>query len=298
MTPETSQPTAVPGGHVSRFILARAIATELTPEEKTKFDQHNEVCVPCRQAWERAKTEAQSFALAHPTLNQLRRAVDNRVPVSHRNRKVTQESWGDLFPARLWTGWIDAFARPRVAWAMALVVVSVGAILYSRNAALERSGADPVAREEFAAKGLAIPTKNQSIDSTQAATALYYAFVNGVAVSGDSLRARPGDTIQLGIVSSAPVYYALYYRDDGRDLLPYFSAGDSARRPIGTAQGENLPRSLVLDSLWKRETLYALSSAKPFSHAEAVERITAQETGRLPQEGPALQRFLVTGGKP
>jgi hypothetical protein len=289
-SPDT-QGSLLSNGHFTRFLIARALASELSPQEMQSLELHAQSCPTCGKAWQQALGESSQFTRVHPSLHSLRETIRIRNIGVTSKRKAAWTTSGRAFPVQLWERWVRVFSGPKVVWAMATVAMALGAVVYhlgSQQGSTQSSGSE----SDWTPKGLV--DKNQG----QLSDASYYAFVNGRSATGDSLRVVAGDTLQFGIVSAMPVYYALYYRDDGGDLKPYFPAGDASLSPIGSATGENLPKSLVLDSLWKREMLYALASPKPFTHDEALARIQAEEVGQIPQQGPTLKRFLLVSGKP
>jgi hypothetical protein len=298
MNPSTRASHVLSDGHVSRHAIARAVAADLSAEEKMVFENHVHGCSSCHGHWLGAQSEAKEFMNSHATWEQLQKSIRERDHKKASHSRAWWEAWDLNLPVRIWQRWVEAMKGPRAAWVMATLVIGIGVSLFTLNSYSGKARHGENGESEWAAKGLAVQGEPIDLQAAEQAKTAYYVFVNGKSAMGDSLRVRAGDTIQLGIVSQNPVYYALYYRDDGNELKPYFAAGESSQTPIGNPQGENLPKSLVLDSLWKKETLYAMASPQRFSHAEALSRIKAQETGRLPKDSVTLVQFLLLSGQP
>jgi hypothetical protein len=149
--------------------------------------------------------------------------------------------------------WRAFWARPaRPAWALALVLLA---------AALVWRGPWRPAPSDLAAKG--------------AAKVVLY--VNGKPAPGDTVACKPGDTLQLGIVSGRPVHFAVLYRDDEGPLKAYMDEGEG--EPRGNPGGEALPHSLILDAGWARERLYCVWSFEPFDAQAARDRAEGKPGG-------------------
>lgn len=250
-----------PVTHLSRLLISRLVADDLGVEEIRHAETHLASCAVCSKAFMDAKQQAADFSAKYPSREYLaatRRSRRNPVPEA-------TNYWQRLRAALSGGGLRPAFAT--------LIVLFSGWALFQVSQPPE---------PDFSAKG----------------GARFHLFVNGEAAPGDTLAAKAGDTLQLGLSASEPVHYAVYYRDDAGSLEPYFPPGGA---PLGKPDGENLPNSLVLDGGWREEVLYCLWSRSPLTAAQAQGAIVRAEGGSpegAPAGGPAVRRFVLRNSAP
>ncbi|HKP94203.1 MAG TPA: zf-HC2 domain-containing protein [Fibrobacteria bacterium] len=245
------------GPHPSRLSISAYLAGETAAADRAAFEAHLAACPDCAALVRDARSARDAFAAQYPSLEHLgatRRAKRNPAPVT----EVLLKRLRALFAGPAW--------RPVFAAAALLALAAVVLRLPFR----------PAPSDDLSPKG----------------TARFVLFVDGRPVTDDSIACKPGDTLQLGIVSNRPVHYAVLYRDDGGPLKTYMADGQG--EPRGGPKGENLPYSLVLDSGWRRERLYCLWSAGPFDAHAA--RAFIEGGGEAAAEGDAflhLRTFLI-----
>jgi hypothetical protein len=246
------------GTHPSRLAMAQMLAGDLDAEAGSAFEKHLAACAGCSETYREAVRAADGFAAKYPTREYLagtRRSKRNPSPAPP---SLLERLLGSLPGAR--------GLRP----ALAFILILAGAGVLYRLAPV------PSQEEELSAKG--------------DAAAVFYLYVNGKRIQGDTVFCKPGDTLQLGITGPEPVHYAVLYRDDDGPLQAYMSANAPEAAPMGGPQGQNLPNSLVLDSGWSREILYCIWSASPFG-LEAAKTL-AQGTPRS-DTGPLRIRSYI-----
>ncbi|MDB5103296.1 MAG: hypothetical protein JWP91_985 [Fibrobacteres bacterium] len=251
--------TGLNAGHPSRFRIAGYLAGALDPAQSRETEAHVLVCPGCATLLADARGQAALFADKFPTLESLDASRVHPVPSPrHRTRSEAPNRPGWL--ERL-QDWFDRGFGMRPALA-GLALLAAGTMIYLNLPAGNAGGtaaSETGSGSEFTAKG-----------STG-----FYLFHNGRQVQGDTLACKPSDTLQLGITSAEPVHYALLYRDDDGGLEAYLDGSGMASAPLGKPMGENLPKSLILEAGWKRESLYCLWSVRPFSLDEAKARAAA-----------------------
>jgi hypothetical protein len=223
------------GGHPSRLLLGRLLSGDLDESGKAGLQNHLETCPRCRAEFAKAEKTAALFAAKHPNLESL---AFGRGRESIQSPVTETAGWlkklGAIFGGG--SGWRPAFG------ALALVVVA--AVVWNFN--VRQSGSD------LTAKG-----------GTH-----FYLVRNGEQVRGNEIASAPSDTLQLGIIGSGPVYYTVLYQDDGGKLSLYMG-GEADQKPVGNAQGENLPHSLILDGGWGLETIFCVWADHPFTLDQA-----------------------------
>lgn len=247
MKPPAANEALMKGGHASRFAIARLLAGDLSGTELAALEDHLRTCPGCGRVRREAEAAAHAFAEKFPTREYL-----NAV---QRSRKGLGP---ERAPGRMSLLWERLAGTARNAGAVrsalaGLILLLAGGVLVW----FQPSGAP----QDLSAKG----------------AAAFYLAVKGkggqAEARGDTLAVAAGDTLQLGIVSAAPVHYAVLYRDDGGEILSYLASGAEGNPPAGSPEGENLPNSLVLDGAWSREDLFALWSPEPFTFEEARARV-------------------------
>jgi hypothetical protein len=223
------------GGHVSRLSMARMLAGDLDPAAKSASEAHIRSCAHCNGIFETAKAEAAAFARRRPEW-EAGSSTETTNPV--RKRFDDSPGW--------WARLLDLFdrgfgMRPALA-GLALLVVAV---------AVWKMGG------------------NRAGDLTAKGGARFEVYLNGNPARGDDLVCAPADTLQLTLVSSAPVHYAVLYRDDEGPIRPYMADGTMDGKALGSARGEPLPHSLVLGKGWRNEILFCIWAERPFTAEEA-----------------------------
>jgi hypothetical protein len=220
------------GPHPSRLAVSEYLAGDGAPADRAAFEAHISACPDCLAALREAESARDAFTARYPSLEYFR--------ATRRARRPAPPP-GPLDRLKAW--WSRPAARPVFAAALLLLLAAVVLTRLPRPA------------PDLSPKG----------------TAKVVLAVNGKAVPGDTVRCRPGDTLQLGIVSDRPVHYAVLYRDDEGPLRAYMEDGLAA--PKGGPAGEDLPHSLVLDGGWAREILFCVWSFEPFDARAARARI-------------------------
>lgn len=248
------------GSHVSRLALGRLMAGDLDAAEKTAVEAHLAGCPACGALLREAEGAAAGFASKYPSLEYL--AATRR---SRRNPRPEANGFWE----KLW-GSLTGGGAVRGALAAMVLFVSGLAVMRYGNWTPSGGGGDLTAKGE----------------------ASFYLFVNGRQVVGDTVRCGPGDTLQLGILGPKPVHYAVLYQDDGGALLAYMP-GDAP--PVGSAKGQNLPHSLVLEGTWAREDLHCLWSDKPLTPERARERAMAPPSA---SGDPRLKTYILLAPGP
>lgn len=253
------------GLHPSRLAMARMLAGDLEPEEKGAFEGHLAGCAHCGNMYRKAVATAEGFAAKYPSpeyLSGTRRSKRN-------SPEKAPSRWERIL------GYLGGARGLRPAFAALILLVAAGVV---HRLSLPKADSDA-----FTAKG----------------GPSFYLFLNGKQVLRDTVFCKPSDTLQLGITSSEPVYYAVLYRDDDGVVRPYMAAAGPDSRRIGAPNGENLPNSLVLDRGWTRERLYCIWSKAPIDPA-AAEAFSADPP---PANAPAFralhrQSFLLLNQAP
>lgn len=236
--------------HLSRLSVSRLLAEDLEGAEKRRAEDHLLACPDCARLFAEARGQASAFAEKYPSREYL--------AATRRSRRRAPEAAPTLWSRLRRSLWAGGGVRA----AFASLVILASALGVMRLVGRAPALGDPAAKgaEDLTAKGgLAAPSLE---------AARFLLFRNGAPVEADTLAARAGDTLQLGIVSARAVHYSVLYRDDGGPLEAYFPP-DPGRR-AGSSRGENLPNSLVLDAGWAVETLYCLWSHRPFTPEEAA----------------------------
>jgi hypothetical protein len=246
MNPGGSHAGQEAGTHLSRLAVARMLAGDLDAEAASAFEKHVADCSRCAGSYREAIHAAEGFAAKYPTREYLAGTRRSKRYPAATPPSLLERLLGSLPGARA--------LRP----ALAFILILAGAGVLYRLAPI------PSQEEELSAKG--------------DAAAVFYLYVNGKRIQGDTVFCRPGDTLQLGITGPKPVRYAVLYRDDDGPLQTYMSANGAEAAPMGGPQGQNLPNSLVLDSGWSREILYCLWSASPFG-LEAAKNLAQDAPG-------------------
>lgn len=247
---------APPGTHLSRLLISRLVADDLEPDEIRRVEIHLAACAVCSKVFMDAKQQASGFPAAYPA-----REYPSAARRSRRNPAADASHYGQRLRAALSGGGL----RP----AFAILILL------------------------FAGWALFHVSQPPEPESTAKGEARFYLFVNGRAAAGDTLAIQAGDTLQLGLSADEPVHYAIYYRDDGGSLEPYFPPGGA---PLGKPDGEHLPHSLVLDGGWREEVLYCLWSRSPLSVTQAQAAVVRAEGGAPvdpPAGGPMVRRFVL-----
>jgi hypothetical protein len=228
--------------------MARALAGDLDPAAKRGLDAHLGSCTECGRIFAAARAEADAFARRRPELD-LGSSTETTNPV----RKRTEESPG------WWTRFLELFdrgfgMRPALA---GFAVLAVALVIWK----LEDKPAG---------------------DLTPKGGTRFEAYLNGKSVHGDALECAPADTLQLTIVSPAPVHYAVLYRDDEGPIQSYMADGSMDGKALGSAQGDPLPHSLVMGKGWSHELLICVWSDHTFSASEAEAAAAAPADAKLP----------------
>jgi hypothetical protein len=229
------------GPHPSRLVLSEYLAGEVAPEAKTAFEAHLSGCPDCQRMLREATADRDAFASRYPSLEYFGATRRAR-------RGATLPAPGILDRVRTW--WKTPAARP-IFMAAAILVLATVLLRW------------PAGTGDLSAKG----------------AAKMVLALNGKAVSGDSVACKPGDTLQLGIISVRPMHYAVLYRDDTGPLQAYMDDGRKA--PRGGPKGENLPHSLVMSQGWVVERLYCVWSSEPFDAKAARARAEGSPPGTL-----------------
>jgi hypothetical protein len=246
MVTENTNITYAQDSHPSRLALARLLAGDLDEAGRGELEKHIQACPACNANYANAGREAAMFSQKHPTLDSL----------SAGRRKAAPETALD-WRKKLGGIFDRAFGlRPALA---AFSLLAVVAVIWTFNA---RHGGD------LMAKG-----------GTH-----FLLAVNGREVRGYEIPSKQGDTLQLGITATTPVYYAVLYRDDNGKTVAYMGGEGAGQKPLGLPQGENLPHSLVLDGGWSTEILYCVWSEHPFTVDEAVRFVQDLPGGPTPRE--------------
>lgn len=225
-------------GHPSRLMMARLLANDLDASGRGEVESHIRGCAQCGAAFARAERQAADFARKHPTFESL--AAGRPATAPERPAPGLLDKLAGIF---------GGFGlRPALA---VLSVIVVAGVIWNF------SGRVP------------------SGDLTAKGGAHFFLVLNGKETRGSDIDCKPSDTLQLGITSSEPVYYAVLYRDDAGKIQRYMGGEGPAQKPLGLVDGENLPHSLVLDGGWSAEILYCVWSEHPFTLAEAEEFLKA-----------------------
>ena len=239
-------------GHPSRLQLTGLLAGEIDAATRTALEEHFTTCPRCSREYALARGQTEAFSAKYPDLDRFMAARGSRWP-------LRPESRASAFIGRF-REWLAGLPGWQPALAGVLFLAVAGGILRNRPSGTEG---------DLTAKG---------------ATG-FYLFRNGMRVDGDSLACLPGDTLQLGLVGARPVYFAVLYRDDGGGVRVYMAG---AERPAGNPGGENLPKALILDSTWSRETLYCLWAEKPIRVQEAQAWLGAGGDAGAASQPPGL----------
>jgi hypothetical protein len=241
-------------GHLSRMAISRLLAGEGAPPLGRDMAAHLEGCAECREAVATARADSDPIARKFPTFESLDTVMRRRKALDASQKAPGSPS---LLSAMLQN--LDGFFRGTNGRMLGtgfatLLVLGLGTWVWMAG----QTGFDP----DRTAKGSETPAEGG-----------FFLYLNGSQAYGDTLRAAPGDTLQLGIVSPRPVHYAVLYRDDDKALGVYMGGSENGIVPLGNPQGEPLPKSLILEGGWKREILYCLWADRPFTIPEAKLRI-------------------------
>jgi hypothetical protein len=241
-------PSPAPAGpHPSRLALSEYLSGDAAPEARSALEAHVAGCPDCGSLLREAQAARDAFAARYPSLEYLKATRRARSPQAPAGFSDRMRAW-----------WKAVSARP----APVLAVLLLLAILIPR-----------------------LPWKPAPPDLSAKGAARIVLFLDGKSV-GDTVACRPGDTLQLGIVSERPVHYAILYRDDEGPLLAYMDEGRGT--PLGKPGGENVPHSLILNPGWSRERLYGIWSYDPFDSQSARDRAEGRPAASL-----SLHLFLL-----
>jgi hypothetical protein len=240
--------------HPSRFVMGQFLAGGLDNTLEREIHDHLRGCGSCGRIFSEARGTAAAFAVKFPEWETLRRTRrQRRLAATERELRI----FGFL---PKWLG-----LTPRFALAGLVFLAGAGYLGLGKHA--------------------------QQGDLTAKGDARFYLFINGAQASRDTVECAPSDTLQLGLTSPGPQHYAVLYRDDQEGIRVYMES--AKMKPVGKPQGENLPHSLVLQSDWKEETIFCISSPAPFTAADARSAID----GKNPRRPLRLQTYHLVNGR-
>jgi hypothetical protein len=217
--------------HPSKLILDRMACDEFSEEEENKLRSHMDTCSECSAYYMSVTDNSVCITDRYPQLVNLKRKYHPfKDPVSSRIRNALLSY---VTPLR----GVLAFG----ACALFCLVVYWGSF----------TGNDP---------RLTVKGKPQ-----------WFLYTGGslFSTADKVIMVESGDSLQLLMRLSSPVYYHLLYRDDNSPVNRYCCDESKMLEPRADGKKVSLPFSIVLDSLWQRQTLFCIASSKPLQPKEA-----------------------------
>ncbi|MBL8025529.1 MAG: hypothetical protein JNL74_03915 [Fibrobacteres bacterium] len=233
--------------HLSSFKLEAILCGDLNPEVEPEVKEHLKECAICAGYLKKAPLFSESFETSYSSVDAFLKRQNSSADTKKLTiiDKINNAINSILSP------------RPAVAFGSIAMVLALVLFLYQ-------------------------PQKNQN-RYTIKGNGYFELWVNGNKVSGNSIRVKAGDTLQFGITSTIPLYYAIYYQDDNGPTENYCCNGKEAAAKAGKSECELLPNSIILNSGWKNETIYAYLSNSPLT----IDRIKNKDDGII------IQKFLL-----
>lgn len=223
--------------HVSRYFLESILAGDLNLDDHPDGKAHIDGCATCSEYIKTAADRSSGLSSNYPTFRSLHSSYSQNKKKFDIVKRVVDVFAELTAPSRI---------KPVAAFAV-LCLLAGGVVIF-------RSSLTP---ERLYLKGAAD----------------YSLYVNGSGAGNRNgiVMCGPGDTLQLVIRSRRPVYFRVYYRDDGKDVAAYMPESPGNHPKCGGPKGEPLPQAIILDSLWEREELYCLWSLEPIGNDDALE---------------------------
>ncbi len=224
--------------HPSRFILDRMACGDIGEEDKKKLRLHMDTCSECSTYFETVTDGSLRVTHRYPQFSDLQKQY--RFPKNPATSGVREALLSFFTPLRS----LLAFG----ACAVLCLVVYFGAF----------DSSDP---------RLSVKGQPQ-----------WFLYSQGTLFSNSDkvIKVGSGDSLQLLMRISSPVYYHLLYRDDNNPIQRYCCDESKILETTEDGAKVSLPFSIVLDSLWQRQTLFCIASSGPLKVKDA-ERLIAEQ---------------------
>jgi hypothetical protein len=259
-----SDNTVVDAGlHPSRFLLDQLINGDVSTGRAQELQAHVEACPQCTAYCRVIGDRAERITDRYTTFEQLHRA---------RRKQESNPLAGLLERLR------RSALSTRVAMAFGTVALLCLVLVY-------------------------YPRQSREDVLTMKGGPTWQLYANGVLYSNpqDTIRISSGGQLQLLMRISAPIYYHVFYRDDNGALQSYCCETAQLLQPAAGGKETSLPFSIELDSAWKSQDLYCLSSSKPLTAESATQLIRDWKNGKSAQESNEtwiMQFHLVNTAQP
>ena len=119
--------------------------------------------------------------------------------------------------------------------------------------------------------------------------------VNGIPLLKQKIKPiTSGDTLSFFHRNSKDLFFQVWYLDDNGPLHAYLEASGTSQKLTPITKWNKLSAQVILDSHWKTETIFVLSSSKNFSSKEAQRQIESGDSPKI-----HLEKYqLTTSTKP
>jgi hypothetical protein len=109
----------------------------------------------------------------------------------------------------------------------------------------------------------------------------------------DVIRCRAGDTLEIAIGGSGPLYGRILCQNDGGPLRNFRPSTSRVLSWTG-AKGEFFPQRIILDKHWKRKTLYCVAARRPLPVLESISLVNRYLRKELTRDRPIIEVFYLT----
>ncbi len=231
------------GEHPSRFALGRFAASEGSPAERERIQDHLAGCPECQQVLAELEEFQSAFHGAHD-----RAAFLASVRVRASEPEPERRPWG--------SGWF----RPALALGAAAVALLVVLLLV-------RPWAEPEP-----------DTDRIRIKSDELALGFLVMEQGRPVVAEPGRVVHPGDRIQFRISAPRGGFVHVVGVDQAGKVSVYYPRPDESVEPYPGGSGRPVPGSVILDATLGRERIFALICERPLGRARLAERVLAAAT--------------------
>lgn len=222
--------------HLSSFKLEAILCGELDPDKEPEVKAHLNECAICTTYLKKAPIFSNSFETKFSSVEIL---LERQSPIEN----IKNETVVDKIKNAL-----SIIMSPRPVLAFGSIVI---AFAFSLFLFLPQHDKNP-----YTIKG----------------SGFFELWINGNKVSENTIRVKAGDTLQFGITSNSPLYYAIYFQDDNGPMERYGIGEEETILKAGKPESELLPNSIILNNGWKKEIIYAFLSKLPITEEQIKNR--------------------------
>ncbi len=252
-----------PKVHIPILKLEALLSGDLKLSNEPEIKQHIDSCQQCAAYLKEAPAKADLFLKQFPTFESLDKVS-----------RPQQEMERGTFISAIQEFFAFLFSPRPALVVVTLALLVTGTIFFQQH---------PVNTPDLSVKG-------------EAKVRLW---VNGGSVESHeaAIPVRPGDTLQLGIVSAEPYFYQVLFIDDNKPIERYMPKSDTAMPALGSTMCDLLPSSIVLNSEWQTETIYIVLSKAFISFTDAKTLIQQHLDGKSLKSGNEIRVFTLQNQK-